>query len=102
MPTTETITSLDSNFTPAGNHSPIKVQLRQFIRENFLYAMPSFELGDDDLLMERGVVDSMGVAEMIAFVENEFSVFTADEDITETNFGSVNAIARFVAARSTM
>jgi acyl carrier protein len=83
----------------ATDQTGIKARLRSFVQENFLYAMPDFQLGDDDLLMERGVIDSMGVAEMIAFVETEFGVSTSDDEITEANFGCLGAIARFVASR---
>jgi acyl carrier protein len=86
-------------FTVPATESEIKSRVRAFVQENFLYAMPDFELGDDDRLLERGVVDSMGVAEMIAFVESEFGVVTADDEVSETNYGSLAAIARFVAAK---
>lgn len=93
MPATE------SEITSGISESGIKLRVRAFVQENFLYAMPDFELGDDDRLLEKGVVDSMGVAEMIAFVETEFGVFTSDEEVSEANFGSLSAIARFVAAK---
>jgi acyl carrier protein len=93
MPATETETM------PGVSESGIRNRLRAFVQENFLYAMPDFQLGDDDRLLEKGVVDSMGVAEMIAFVESEFGVITSDEEVSETNFGTLNAIARFIAAK---
>lgn len=99
MPITETAPAPQSGLTPGMAESGIKTRLRAFVQENFLYAMPNFELGDDDLLMEKGVVDSMGVAEMIAFVESEFGVYISDNEITEANFGSLSAIARFVGPR---
>jgi acyl carrier protein len=86
-------------FTVPATESEIKSRVRGFVQENFLYAMPDFELGDDDRLLERGVVDSMGVAEMIAFVESEFGVVTSDDEVSETNYGSLSAIARFVVAK---
>lgn len=70
--------------------------VRAFVQENFLYMLPDLVLGDDDRLLERGVVDSMGVVEMIAYVEEEFGIEAAEEEISETNFGSLTAIARFV------
>ena len=60
---------------------------------------PNFELGDDDRLLERGVVDSMGVAEMVTFIEDEFDIKTSDEDISEANLGSLRAIGRFVSQK---
>jgi acyl carrier protein len=72
---------------------------RAFVRETFLYMRPDFVLGDDDPLLVRGVLDSMGVTELIVFLEREFDVVVAAEDITEQNLGSVASIARYIAAR---
>lgn len=73
---------------------------RAYITENFLYMRRDFELGDDDSLLERGVVDSMGVMELVAFIEEEFGVTAGDDDITEQNLGSLRAIGNFVSARA--
>jgi acyl carrier protein len=74
-------------------------RVRGFVQENFLYMMPDFALADDDRLLEKGVVDSMGIAELISFVEAEFGVVAAEDEISEANFGSLSAIAQFVAGR---
>jgi len=55
-------------------------------------------LGDQDRLLQRGVIDSMGVMELIAFLRSEFGVVVADEDITESNLGTLADIARYVSA----
>jgi len=75
-------------------------RVRSFVDETFLYMRPDFELGVDDSLMGSGVVDSMGVMEMIAFLEEEFGVVVADEEVTEANLGTLNAIAGYVVART--
>lgn len=74
-------------------------RVRDFVQENFLYMLPDFVLGDDDRLLERGVVDSMGVAEVVVFVEDEFGISAQEEEITESNFGSLRGIAQFVASK---
>lgn len=79
----------------------IRERVRHFLDENFLYMRPNFVLGDDDRLLERGVVDSMGVAEMVTFIEDEFGIKTSDEDISEANLGSLTAIGRFVSQKRT-
>lgn len=77
----------------------ILTQLRDYITENFLYARPDFELSDDDALLGRGIVDSMGVMEVVVFLEEQYGLQVDDADITEENLGSMSAIATYVAAR---
>jgi acyl carrier protein len=77
----------------------IHAQVRQYIFENFLYMRPEVRFADDDPLLGRGIVDSLGVMELLEFVAAAFGVDVADEDLTEANFGSVGAIARYVARR---
>jgi acyl carrier protein len=60
---------------------------------------PGFVLGDDDRLLERGIIDSMGVLELIAFLETEFGVAVGDDDVTEENLGTLASIDRYVASR---
>jgi Acyl carrier protein len=74
-------------------------RVRAFVQENFLYMRPDFELDTDDRLLERGVVDSLGVVEVLAFIEAEFGVCAAEEEISEANLGSLRSIARFVASK---
>ena len=78
----------------------IVTRLRSYIEENFLYMRPDFELTDDASLLGNGIVDSMGVMEVIAFIEDDLSVVVADEDITEENVGSIDAIANYVVAHT--
>jgi len=79
--------------------SPDGARVRQYIVDNFLYMRPGFEFSDDDFLMGKGIIDSLGVMELIGFIEEAFDTSVADEDVTEENLGSVNAIARYIAAR---
>lgn len=74
-------------------------RVRTFLQDNFLYMRPDFVLGDDDRLLERGVVDSMGVLEMLNFIEDAYGVKAADDEISEANLGSLRAIAQFVAGK---
>ncbi len=71
---------------------------RAFVRENFLYMRPDFIVADNDPLLSKGIVDSMGVAELLGFLEGEFGITVAEDAVTEENLGSLAAIARFVAA----
>ena len=72
-------------------------ETRRYITENFLYARPGRVVGEDEHLMERGIVDSMGMMELIEFLEVRFAVQPADDEITEQNFSTLRRIAVFVA-----
>ncbi len=82
---------------PALDHSAIREKLRAFVQEQFLYMKPDFQLNDDDLLLKKGVVDSMGVMEVLSFLDEEFGVDVPATDLTEANLGSISAIARYIA-----
>ena len=71
-------------------------RVHSFIQENFLYMHSDFQLADDDRLLEKGVMDSMSIVEMISFIENEFGVQAMEDEISEANFGSLTGIARYI------
>ncbi len=74
-------------------------ETRRYITENFLYARPDRVVAEDEHLMERGIVDSMGMMELIGFLEDRFGVQPADEEITEQNFATLRRIAAYVARK---
>jgi acyl carrier protein len=71
-------------------------QIRAYVEDNFLYLHPGLELADDDALLAAGVVDSLGFVELVEEVQSTYGVEVSDIEITEENFGSIAAIARFV------
>jgi acyl carrier protein len=70
-----------------------------YIRDNFLYDRSDYPLHDDDRLLDDGIMDSMGAAELVAFLEQRFGVAVPDDEITEDNFGTVTAIATFISQK---
>jgi acyl carrier protein len=81
------------------SQSEIIRKVRGFVHENFLYMHSNFHLADDDRLLDKGVIDSMSIVEMISFVEREFDVNATEEEISDANFGSLSGIARFVSEK---
>lgn len=82
--------------------SEIIARVRGFIQDNFLYMHSDFHLADDDRLLEKGVMDSMSIVEMIMFIETEFGVQAMEDEISETNFGSLSGIARFIDTKQSV
>jgi len=77
----------------------IIARVRNYLHENFLYMHSNFELRDDDRLLEKGVIDSMAIVEVISFIETEFGVHASEDEVSEANFGSLAGIARFVGEK---
>lgn len=72
---------------------------RAYLRENFLYARADSILREDDSLIDTGVIDSIGVIELIAFLQEAFGIAVAEDEITERNLGSLAAIGTFVCEK---
>jgi acyl carrier protein len=77
----------------------VKGEMRSFLEENFLYMHPNVELKDDDNFLALGVIDSLGFVELVEEVQSRYGLQIEDVEITEENFGSIDAIAKFVGAK---
>lgn len=73
--------------------------IRAYILENYLFTDDVAALGFADSLVDRGIVDSTGMLEIILFVEEQFDITVNDEDMTPENFDSVDRIAGYVKRR---
>lgn len=73
-----------------------KQKIRQFIVETFLFGDTEVELSDGDSLLDSGIVDSTGVLELVAFIEDEFDVEVRDEELVPENLDSLDQLAAFV------
>jgi acyl carrier protein len=72
--------------------------LREFVIRNFYVSDPS-EIRDDTSLVTGGYVDSTGVLEVIAFVEEKFGIRITDQETTPENLDSIARIASFIARK---
>ena len=74
-------------------------QIRNFILKHFPLARKQ-NIGLDDQLLERGIVDSLGVLELINYLEHEFKISVSDEELIPDNFCTISYIATFVHEKS--
>lgn len=72
--------------------------VRKFIVQKFPLARRR-NITDDDNLLETGVIDSLGVLEIVTFLREEFSLEVEDDELTPENFQSITSIAGFVGQR---
>lgn len=74
-------------------------RIRHFIFDKFPLARKR-QLAEDASLLETGIVDSIGILEIVTFVEEEFDVKVADEDLVPENFGTIAGIAAFIESKA--
>ena len=77
----------------------IKEQLKDYIARNLLFSDNGFKYDDDDSFLEEGIVDSIGVLELVAFVDESFGVEVEDHEVTPDNFDSVNKLTAYVQSK---
>jgi len=76
-----------------------KQLVRDFVMTNF-YVPDSLALADTSSLLATGIVDSTGMLEVIAFLEDTFSVTVNEDEMVPGNLDSIENITRFVARKS--
>jgi acyl carrier protein len=76
----------------------IKQQITEFITTNFLFD-DSTKLGIDDSLLETGVIDSTGVLELVAFIEETYGIKVEDEEIIPENLDSISNITVYISQK---
>jgi acyl carrier protein len=77
----------------------VQQRVKQFIVENFYVTDPA-ELADDASLIQGGWVDSTGMLELIAFLEEEYRIKISDTEMIPENLDSIERIAAFVGGKS--
>ena len=76
-----------------------ELELRQFIVENFLFGKEEAPLDGDDSLLDRGIIDSTGVLELVGFLERKYQIAIRDEELVPDNLDSINRLVRFVSRK---
>lgn len=77
----------------------LRSEVREFIIENFLYGQDDNQLGDDVSFLEKGIMDSTGVLEMVSFVEEKYGISVEDEELIPENFDSLNRLSEFITKK---
>lgn len=81
------------------NSSSLKLQIRSFIAENMLFGSDGFNYDDDASLLEAGIIDSIGVMELVTYVSQTYRIEVPPGDISPDNFDSINRLASYVLNR---
>jgi acyl carrier protein len=75
----------------------IEREIRNFLVEHFLSGHAE-KLRDDGSLLGN-VVDSVGVLDLVSFLQDRFKITVDDEDVVPSNLDTVNHLVAFVARK---
>lgn len=78
----------------------VKEMIRAYIAENMLFSGNGYPYSDSTSFLEEGIVDSMGIMELVMFVEENFHISVEDEDLVPDNFDSVSRLAVYIHSKS--
>ena len=78
----------------------VEDKVRNYILENYLFTDDQSELNNDDSFLEKGIIDSTGILEVIFFLEEEFGISVDDEEMIPENLDSVDNIVKYLSTKS--
>ena len=76
----------------------VEREIRKFIEENFILD-GNDNLSSEDSLLEKGIIDSTGVLELVAFIEENYNFKIKDEELVPENLDSIRSITRFIGEK---
>ena len=77
----------------------LKEQIRKFIESNLVVFEDEAEFSDSDNIFEMGFVNSLFAMKLVNYIEENFSIQVANDDLEISNFNSVNRITEFIDSK---
>ena len=77
----------------------VRARIRSYVISHF-HLTRIRDLGDEDSLLDAQLIDSLGILELVGYLEETFAIEVTDDDLSPENFDSIGALARFVGKRS--
>jgi acyl carrier protein len=77
----------------------VTAEVEQFIVSELSQGRGISSVDANDNLLAKGIIDSHGVMELVAFLEEKYGIAVGDEDLTPENFESVTLIQEFVTRK---
>ncbi len=72
--------------------------IKTYIKEEII-EKPSLELKSDELLLDQGILDSIGMMKLILFLEKKLDKRVPREDMTFVNFRTIDSISNYFSTR---
>lgn len=76
--------------------------IKQFISQNLLFSDSGFTLSNDVSFLGEGIIDSIGVMELVTFVSTTFGITVDPLEITPDNFDSVAKLSAYIRRKKAL
>lgn len=80
------------------NRDTIRAAIRDFILQQFPVARKT-GLTDEESLLQRNLVDSLGILEVVTFLEQRFGVTLSDDELLSDHFDSIESLTSMVHSK---
>jgi len=77
----------------------VEQRIQEFVVKTFPLARKK-SLATSDKLLESGILDSLGVLDLVGFVEQEFGIHESDEDLLPENFQTIDSLVTYIRRKS--
>lgn len=77
----------------------IEKALRKFITERFLPFTVLDSFLETDSFLEKGIIDSTGILELLEFIEEKFEIRVEDEEVVPANLDSLVKLTHFIGRK---
>lgn len=78
----------------------VRQELRKFILENYLFTDDEAALNDDDSFLNSGILDSMGILELIEHLTDNLSIKVEGNEMIPENLDSINNLVKFISLKT--
>ncbi len=72
--------------------------LRGFIAENYLLGR-NFAFADDDSFLEHSIIDSIGILQLVTYLQETYGITVQDNELLPENLDSVNAVTAYLCRK---
>ena len=86
----------EGDTVPNVDQAAIKASLRTYITASLLPAAGIESFEDGDSFLEKGIIDSTGVLELLEFIESRFRIRVEDEEVVPVNLDSLENLSSFI------
>jgi acyl carrier protein len=76
--------------------TPVQQELHEFIVSELVSGQGADAITADEDLIKRGIVDSLGVQQLVDFCESRYRIRVADADLVPENFQTLRQLADYV------